>query len=95
MTNVVDDIRADVAYGCRRLLRNSGFTAVATVILALGIGVNVTVFTIADAFLFKNLPFDDSDRILYVSNTSRTRPGTGRQNWPCGFGKTRHPGILC
>jgi predicted permease len=51
---------------------------VATVILALGIGVNVTVFTIADAFLFKNLPFDDSDRILYVSNTSRTRPGTAR-----------------
>ena len=62
----------------RILLRNPGFTVVAIAILALGIGANVTVFTIANAFLFKNLPFDDSDRILYVSNTQRTRPGTVR-----------------
>jgi predicted permease len=62
----------------RTLVRNPGFAAVAIVALALGIGANVTVFTLANAFLFKNLPFDDSDRILYLSNTLATRPGTVR-----------------
>ena len=72
------DLRADLSYGFRILLRNPGFTAVAIIVLALGIGANMTVFTLANAFLFKNLPFEDSDRILYVSNTLRTRPGTVR-----------------
>jgi predicted permease len=76
--HVLDDLRADVAYGVRVLLRNPGFTFVAVMALALGIGANVTVFTLANAFLFKNLPFDDSDRILYVSNTPPGRPGTVR-----------------
>ncbi len=76
--HVLDDLRADVVYGVRVLLRNPGFTFVAVMALALGIGANVTVFTLANAFLFKNLPFDDSDRILYISNTPPGRPGTVR-----------------
>jgi predicted permease len=75
---VFNDLRADILYGVRMLMRNPGFAAVAILVLALGIGANVTVFTLANAFLFKNLPFDDSDRILYVSNMLRTRPGTVR-----------------
>jgi putative ABC transport system permease protein len=76
--HVFDDLRADVVYGVRVLLRAPGFTFVAVTVLALGIGANVTVFTLANAFLFKNLPFDDSARILYVSNTPPGRPGTVR-----------------
>jgi len=75
---VFTDFRADLSYGVRRLVRTPGFAAVATIVLALGIGANVTVFTLANAFLFKNLPFEDSDRILYISNTLRTRPGIVR-----------------
>ena len=66
---------ADLRYAVRGLTRTPGFAAVATIVLALGIGANVTVFTLANAFLFKNLPFEDSDRILYISNTTSTRPG--------------------
>ncbi len=55
----------DLRYGLRTLLKNPGFTAVAVTALALGIGVNATVFTLANAILFRNLPFDDADRILY------------------------------
>ena len=61
-----NDLLADVSYGFRMLLRNPGFTAVAVIVLALGIGANVTVFTLANAFLFKNLPFC----LLYTSDAA-------------------------
>ncbi len=86
------DLRADVSYGFRMLLRNPGFTAVAIIVLALGIGANVTVFTLANAFLFKNLPFEDSDRILYISNTLRTRPGIGPVGFVSGLSRVSRSG---
>jgi len=61
----------DIRYGVRTLLRNPGFTAVAVLVLTLGIGANATVITLANTVLFKNLPFADSDRILYVSAVTR------------------------
>jgi predicted permease len=73
-----DGIRQDLLFAARLLLRNPGFTAAVTAALGLAIGANVTVFTLANAFLFKNLPFDDSDRIVYVSSTNAQRPGRSR-----------------
>src|SRR5690349_5054391 len=61
-----------------RWLRNPGFSAAAVGALAFAIGANVTVFTLANAFLFKNLPFDDSSRVVYVSSTNAQRPGRTR-----------------
>ena len=65
-------------YAVRLLMRYPGFTIAAVTALALAIGANVTVFTLANAFLFKNLPFDDSDRILYISGATAARPGVAR-----------------
>jgi putative ABC transport system permease protein len=60
---------ADVRLSFRTLIKNPGFTAVAVITLALGIGVNATVFTVTNAVLFKGFPLvDRNDRILYVSN---------------------------
>ena len=73
-----DGLRRDVSFAARLLARSPGFTAAATIALALAIGANVTVFTLANAFLYKNLPFDDSDRIVYVSSTNAQRPGRTR-----------------
>ena len=56
----------DVRFGLRTLAKSPGFTAVAITALALGIGVNATVFSLANAVLFKNLPFANSDRVLYI-----------------------------
>ena len=61
----LDRIVQDVRYATRVLLRSPGFTLAAIATLALGIGVNVTVFTVTNA-LFKRLPFDRNDRILYI-----------------------------
>ncbi len=63
----------DVRFGIRRLLREPGFTAVVVVALALGIGVNTTVFTLVNAVLFRGLPFEQADRVMYLSTDDHAR----------------------
>ena len=70
----------DLRFGFRTLSKNPGFTAVAITALALGIGVNATVFSLSNAILFKNLPFANSDHVLYLSSTNPTKP-----HWWSGF----------
>ena len=62
----------DVKYAVRMLLKEPGFTAVAVLALALGIGMNTTVFTFVNAVLIRGLPFEDSHQLLHVDlrNTS-------------------------
>ncbi len=54
----------------RRLLRAPGFTLVAVAIAGLGIAVNVTVFTVVDAFLFRPPPWDQPDRVVRIYQDS-------------------------
>jgi len=63
----------DVRYGLRTLAKNPGFAVVAVTALSLGIGVNATVFTLANGVLFKSMPFDQNDRVLYLSTKNANR----------------------
>src|SRR5215471_7948192 len=54
----------DLRYAIRLLVKDRWFTVVAAAALALGIGVNATVFTFVNAVLIRGLPFDDPDRIM-------------------------------
>ena len=56
----------DLKFAVRLLIKDRWFTAVAVTALALGIGVNATVFTFVNAVLIRGLPFNDPDRILVV-----------------------------
>ena len=72
----IDDLMRDLRYALRNLRRAPGFSVVAVVALALGIGVNTTFFTIVDAICLRGLPIDEPDRVMYVSTRdAANRPG--------------------
>lgn len=58
----------DFRYGLRSLRRDAGLAAFATLIVGLGIGASSTVFSVAHAILLRPLPFDDPDRLVWISN---------------------------
>ena len=72
----MDTIVQDLRYGMRQLLKNPGFTAVAVVTLALGIGINATMFSLVSAILLRRPPGHEPDRVAVVTGID---PGNGYQ----------------
>ena len=71
----------DVRYSLRMLLKHKGFTVVAVLTLALGIGINTAMFSVLNTFLFGSLPYPQSERLVRVWRTS-----PHSQSWPHSVG---------
>jgi putative ABC transport system permease protein len=73
----------DIRYSLRQLRRSPGFVAVAVLTLALGIGANTAIFTLANAAFFRRLPFPNADRLAFLwQENSRIGETVGEVSYP-------------
>ena len=83
----MDHLRQDLHYALRRLRKNPGFTTVAVLTLALGIGANSAIFSVINAVLLRPLPFPDSDRLVGIFQVWK---GSRQVMSPSNFLDLRH-----
>lgn len=77
---LVDATLQDLRYGVRMLLKHKGFTVVAMLSLALGIGVNTAIFSVVDSILLRPLPYPGAERLVRVLEAN-LKPTHAWEGW--------------
>src|SRR5207249_9058571 len=72
--STLETLWQDIRYGLRQLRRNPGFTAVAVLTLALGIGANTAIFSLIDAVMLKMLPVSHPEQLVQLTWSSAEWP---------------------
>jgi len=76
----METILRDLRYSARMLIKSPGFTAVAVLSIAIGIGANTTVFSVINAVLLKSVPYNDPASLVLVWGDSRTESSLKKHN---------------
>ena len=77
----VDDLGRDIRFAFRTLLRTPGFTLVALITFALGIGANTAIFSVVNAVLIRPLPYPNAGRVVRLFETMQEQPGFSSVNY--------------
>jgi predicted permease len=86
ITEWVATLGQDVRYGLRLLAKAPGFTAIAVVTLALGIGANTAIFTLMNAVMFRMLPVEDPQQLVVLQWSANKSP---KFHWYSNYGDTK------
>ena len=82
--NWLESLARDLRLSLRTLGRTPGFTVIAILVMALGIGANVALFTVVRGVLLKPLPFHDPDRLVMLYEADLHEDDTAGSNWVAG-----------